>query len=79
MRKQLSVGSLTASCYQQGSGILPDCANISVQLVLNAADVLPYMLTAHRPAIVHSPASPNTKANSFNYLRFGKINNLNAT
>jgi hypothetical protein len=46
--------------------------------VLNAADVLPQMLTAHQPAILHSPASPNTKANNVNYLRFGKNNNLNA-
>jgi hypothetical protein len=59
--------------------MLPDCTNISIELVLNAADVLPLMLTAHRPVIVHSAASPNTKANSFNYLSFGKINSLNAT
>jgi hypothetical protein len=59
--------------------MLPDCVNISVQLVLNAADVLPHMLTAHRPAIAHSPASPYTKTNSFNYLSFAIINRMNAT
>jgi len=59
-------------------GMLPDFTNISVELVLYAA-VLPHMLAAHRPAIVHSSASPNAKANSFNYLSFGIINRLNAT
>jgi hypothetical protein len=60
--------------------MLPDCTNISVQLVLTAADVLPHMLTAHRPAaIVNSPDALNTNANSFNYLSFGTINSLNAT
>jgi hypothetical protein len=58
--------------------MMPDCANISVVLVLNAAEVLPKMLPAHQPAIFHSPASHNTKANSVNYLRFGKINSQNA-
>jgi hypothetical protein len=79
----LPIGSITAlplgSWYQQVSGMLSDCANISLQLVLNAADVLPQMLTAHQPDIVHSPASPNTKANSFYYLRFGNITSQNAT
>jgi hypothetical protein len=64
---------------KKGSGMLSDCANISVVLVLNAADVLPQMLRAHQPAIIHSPASPNTKTNGFYYLRFGEINSLNAT
>jgi len=59
--------------------MLSDCANISLEFVLNADDALPHMSTAHQPDIVHSPASPNTKANSFNYLSFGKINSLNAT
>jgi hypothetical protein len=59
--------------------MLPDCVNISVQLVLNAADVLPHMLTGHWPAIVHSPASPNTKVNRLNYPSFGKIGSMNAT
>jgi hypothetical protein len=50
--------------------MLPDCANISVELVLNAADALPHMLRTHQPAIIHTPASPNTKTNSFKYLSF---------
>jgi hypothetical protein len=77
------MGSLTVlplgSCYQQVSGMLPDCANISPELVPNAADVLPHMPTAHQPGTVHSPPSPNIKANSFRYLSFKIINSLNAT
>jgi hypothetical protein len=53
--------------------MLPHCTNIPLELVLNAAAVLPHMLRAHWPAIVLSHASPGTKANNFNYLNFGKI------
>jgi hypothetical protein len=59
--------------------MLLDCANISVVLVLNAANAMPQMLRAHQPAIIHSPASLNIKANGFYYRRFGEINSLNAT
>jgi hypothetical protein len=34
--------------------MLEVCTNISVELALTAADVLPHMLTAHQPAIVHA-------------------------
>jgi hypothetical protein len=53
--------------------MMPYCANIPLELVLNAADVLSHMLRAHWPGIIYCPASSNTKANSFNYLIIGKI------